>query len=485
MVKNKKHKKSIKTKQSLRPAKLAKAAPEVKAKPKEEGVHRVKIRVIGIGGGGGTIVSEIAAVVPRADFWVANTDVQALKRVGRRCHTLAFGQELTKGLGSGADVKIGQLAAKQAAEKISKLFNGIDLCILVSCLGGGTGSGAAPVFAQLAREANCLTLGIFTLPFRFEGERKMITARQSLAKMLPELSASVIFPNEKIFKLIDPKTGFQQSLSAVNSMLASDLKNLIEIIYLPGMINIDFADLKTILGERGQAAYLASATVDTENRSEMVCKQLLSHPLNDYDPRGAKNILFNISSGQSISIDEVNYIAKQVFDLNPQARIVFGVSQKPNADKAVTVTLLAVGSVHRETQKKKWRKKQSKPEPKLKKDKDEQSTPGKTRQDEVVSAAPKKKTKKSKTKKVALKHKAKGAVKQGVFEKRGAKKGRLPKKRAEKIKKEAEKKPAKVSSAVPRRKSALDIRREMETVEQEQVAQERRWDIPAFLRRQT
>lgn len=494
---------------------------KIKETKKEEGIHRVKIRVIGIGGGGGTIVNELAKTVPRADFWIANTDLQALKRVTKHCHTFSFGQELTKGLGTGADPKIGYLAAKQASEKIVKLFQGIDLCILVSCLGGGTGSGAAPVFAQLAREIGCLTLGIFTLPFHFEGERKLAVAKQSLVKMLPELSASVIFPNEKIFKIIDPKVGFQASLSAVNSMLAEDLKNLIEVIWLPGLINIDFADLKTILGERGQLAYLASATVNIENRAKSVCEQLLAHPLSEYNPRGAKNILFNISFGKNLSIDEVNYISKSVFDLNPQARIIFGVSQNSGLDKGITVTLLAVGArdesrtfpLHgkvRDKKKREARKEVKKHE--ATKDKSRTFPQGKAlgkKKTLALRGAPHKEggrpesllAPKIETKTTVTKKKSSLSPRKRTLRPKKQKIKQKPPSLIRRVLMETKTEPLKSADILGsktikeklnlpgkrykelQRKSALDIRREMESSEQEQVAQERKWDIPAFLRR--
>ena len=209
-------------------------------------VHKTKVRVIGIGGGGGTIVSEIISRMKKADFVVANTDAKALRLI-KKAKRFQFGVNVTKGLGTGMNVEIGEEAALEDKEKIEKLFDGQDVCIVVSSLGGGAGSGASPIFAKLSKNTKCLTYGIFTMPFEFEGSKKMEIAKESLDKIRPHLNAFSVIPNERIFKIIDKGTPLKDALSAINERLAKNLGGLIEMIYLPGLINIDFADLRTIL----------------------------------------------------------------------------------------------------------------------------------------------------------------------------------------------------------------------------------------------
>jgi len=247
-------------------------------KTKTETIKKTKIRVIGIGGGAGNIVSEIASRIKGASFVVANTDLQALRSASRKAQRFQFGKELTQGLGTGMSVELGEMAAQNEKEKIKKILEDQDLLIIVACLGGGTASGAAPIFAKISKNLGNLTLGIFTLPFKFEGEKKMEIARASLEKIKPKLNALSVIPNERIFQIIDKKTPLKQALSAINKSLAESLEGLIETIYQPGLINIDFADLKTILEGQGRLAYLNTVKVQKKGDSvQEVIKKVLSN----------------------------------------------------------------------------------------------------------------------------------------------------------------------------------------------------------------
>ena len=305
------------------------------------GVHRTKIRVIGIGGGGGSIISEIIPRIKKADFVVANTDSRALKAV-KKAKRFQFGQSLTRGLGTGMNVEVGEMAAQNDKEKIKKLFEGQDLCIIIACLGGGAGSGAAPIFGKIARGVGCLTYGIFTLPFEFEGEKKMEIAKESLEKIRPHLNAYSVIPNERIFQIIDKNTPLKNALSVINKRLAETLEGLIEMIYLPGLINIDFADLKTILSGRGRLAYLNTTEIEESNKDE-AAKKVISTPLYPYTIKGARGILYNISGGKEIQLLEVSQISKIVSDsVNKNAKIIFGINQSPKYKDKIKITLLAV-----------------------------------------------------------------------------------------------------------------------------------------------
>ncbi len=388
--------------------------------------HKTKIKVVGIGGGGNSILSEIASKVKKAHFVAANTDRQALKEVSRKAAKFHFGEELTGGLGAGMDPRLGEQAALNVKEKIKKIFEGQDLCILVSCLGGGTGSGASPIFAKISRDLGRVSLGIFTLPFKFEGEKKAEIAKNALEKIKPYLNAYLIIPNEKIFQVVKKETPLKEALSKINQTLAKTLENLINLIYNPGLINIDFADLKTILEGRGKLAYLQVAEAEGEKRAEEALKNLLQSPIYDYSIGGAERILFSISGGADLSMREVWQISKGISDHNKRAKIIFGITPDNSLSPKIKITLLAIGC---QKEKKKKIKKIIKKEP--------------------PPPPPKIKKKKRKIKKQ---------------------------------KKENSQKEEQQVKEIPR-KNALEIKKEVQQEEEKMLAREKEWEIPAFLRR--
>jgi len=337
--------KKAKLKKSVKVTKITEPRSEsfpLRGKPSflEGSVHKTKIRIIGIGGGGSSIVSEIAQRIAsfgkkKISFVVANTDLQALKKTSLKALRLRFGQEITFGLGTGMNPELGKIAAQKEKEKITKILEGQDLLILVACLGGGVGSGATPFFAKISKRLGSLTYGIFTLPFKFEGEKKMEIAKDSLRKLRPHLNSMTIIPNERIFKIIDKKTPLTNALSMINKNLAKSLEGLIEMIYQPGLINIDFADLKTILEEKGKVTYLNTIEVEGPNRVQEAVKKLISNPLYPYTISGARGILFNISGESNLKLSEVNQISRAIWELvRGEAKIIFGISEsKKQKDK--------------------------------------------------------------------------------------------------------------------------------------------------------
>jgi cell division protein FtsZ len=308
-----------------------------------EGVHRAKIRIIGIGGGGGSIISGIASRIKRADFVAANTDARALKILDDRIKKFQFGVNQTKGLGTGMNVEVGESAAEEDKEKIQKIFEGQDLCIIISCLGGGTASGAAPIFAKIAKSAGCLTYGIFTLPFSFEGEKKTLIAQQALQKIKPYFNIFSVIPNEGIFQIIDKNTPLQDALAAINDRLVNNLEGLIERIFSVGLINIDFADLKTILAGYGKLSYLNTIEID-ESHKEDAARRVASTPLYPYTFKGSKGILYNIVGGKSLCLSDVHKISNIISEsVNKNAKIIFGINQNASNAETIKLTLLAVG----------------------------------------------------------------------------------------------------------------------------------------------
>src|SRR3989344_4235273 len=332
-------------KNSKRKVLNATIAPETVIKPQETGddVPRTRIRIIGVGGGGGNIVSEIAKLVGRIDFVGANTDLQALKTLSKNVKRFSFGEDLTSGLGCGMDDRKGEEAARLEKERIKSMMQGQDICILVASLGGGTGSGAVPVFAEVSRELKNLTLGIFCMPFSFEGEKRRQIAERALERVKPILNSYVLIPNENIFRMIDAKTSLKESLSVVNKLLAETLKGFIETLSLPGLINIDFADVRTLLEGRGRLAYLHSATGAGPAKAQAALKEVLVNPLGNYGIAGADRIMFNITGDKDLKMQDVSDIAKTIGAGSPRAKIIFGISFQPEFRDKARITLFAVG----------------------------------------------------------------------------------------------------------------------------------------------
>jgi len=332
-----------KVSKSVQKAKLKKLAKISKPSFLEGPIKKIKIGVIGVGGGGGNIVSELAQRIKKTSFFIANTDSKALKNLPRNVIPFQFGQNVTFGLGTGMDFELAKEAAKKEREKIKKILERQDLIIFIATLGGGVGSGASPVFTRISKRLGNLNFGIFTLPFKFEGEKKIEIAKDSLEKLRPNLNAILVFPNDGIFKFIDKRTPLKEALSVINKNLAESLEDLIEIIYLPGLINLDFADLRTILEGRGKLAYLNTIKISESTKIEEEIKKLIFSSLYPYTIEGAKGVLFNIS-GRDLSLGQIAQISGKIFELvGKEAKIIFGVSKSKKLEKEIKITLLATG----------------------------------------------------------------------------------------------------------------------------------------------
>jgi len=401
---------------------------------------KIKMKVVGIGGGGGSIVSEIAQKLKRIKFLVANTDLQALKKLTRGVEKFHFGRDLTQGLGTGMKAELGKEAAQAEIEKIKKIFQNEDFSILVSSLGGGTGSGASPIFAKVSKDLKNYTLGIFTLPFLFEGQKRMEIALQSLEEIKPNLNTFIVVPNERIFQIIDQKTPMRDAFSAINKILAENLGGLIRMLFLPGVINIDFADLKTILAGKGKLGFLNTVTCQGENRAEEAAKKILENPLYEYGISGAERILFNISGSKDLAMAEVEKISRTISDFNRKAKIIFGISQVESLKNSLKITLLAIGCREKSEvipQKRKRRKPKKLSKSSRKSSKKEKPVVKKIKVGEIKPEEP-------------------------VF---------LPEsKEEEKIE-------------IKTRRNALEVKKDLEKAEQELLAKETQWETPAFLRK--
>jgi len=308
----------------------------------EEALFKARIRVVGIGGGGGSIVSEIAKSLNNASFVICDTDIRALKKNSGVKH-FWFGKEFTHGLGTGVNLEMAKEAAESEKEKIADIFKEQDIVILVSSLGGGLGSGATQIFAKAAKSFGAITLGIFTLPFKFEGNNKSRIAQKALRELKDSLNVSVTISNEKIFKIIDSNTSITEAFSKVNKSLIESLKSLIDLIYNPGLINIDFADLRAILSGSGNYAFLNTAQASGKTRADDIVKKILVNPLYQNSNFNIEKILFNISGGADLNMFEVEKISKSIAELNPNAKIIFGISKNTQSKNKIKTTILMTG----------------------------------------------------------------------------------------------------------------------------------------------
>ncbi len=316
---------------------------------KEESLREIKVSVIGIGGGGGSIISEISTNLTKVSFAAINTDNHALDEVtkSKKVKGVVFGKQHTGGLGTGMDPKIGRKAAEDDIEDVKLLFKEQDIVIFVSSLGGGTGSGALPVFSKAAREMGCLVYGVFTLPFSFEGEKKMKIAKEAIKESGEHLNAITILPNEKIFEVVDKNTPLKKALTSINQTLAESLEGLIETIYETGLINIDFADVKAVLeNKRGsrKLTYFTSVEGDLEEGAEEIVKRAVSNPLYPYEINKASGIIFNITGGKDIGLTDISLISESIAShTEDDAKIIVGIMQKNKFKDRVKIALLATG----------------------------------------------------------------------------------------------------------------------------------------------
>ncbi len=406
----------------------------------EGSTSKTKIRVIGIGGGGGSIISEICSDLPKIDFVAANTDRKSLNALSKKIKIFQFGSNQTKGFGTGMDPELGKNVALEEKDKIKKITEGQDVCILVSSLGAGTGSGSMPVFAKMAKESGAIVYGIFTFPFAFEGSKKMEIAKNALEETKPYLNAISVLPNENIFKIIDKNAPLKEALSIINKNLSESLKGLIEAIYNPGLINIDFADFKTVLEGKGKITYLNTAVFDTSKGIEDSLKRAVSNPFYSYSINGAGGILLNITGSRKIGLNDVSQISKKISDTaKKNAPIIFGISHDDKYGDKIKIMVLAVGCESDDVF------------PQVK---------------EKKSIAISKKKEPSPTKKKDTKEKIKPT---------------------EKPKKENKKPDSKNKSSqkitVKKRRNALETKKEKDEAEKEILENEKKWETPAFLRR--
>lgn len=303
-----------------------------------------KIKVIGVGGGGGNAINRmIAAHVEGVEFMVANTDVQALE-ASQAPIKIQLGVKLTKGLGAGANPEIGRRAALEDTEKIIDALEGADMVFVTSGLGGGTGTGGAPIVASLARELGALTIAVVTKPFAFEGKRRMTQAEQGLAELSEAVDTVICIPNERLMQFVDKGTSFFEAFRIADDILRQGVQGISDIITITGIINRDFADIKTIMKGMGYAV-MGTAIASGENRAAEAANRAISSPLlEDASINGAQGILLNITGSSKLTLHEVHEASTIVQQAAAEnANIIFGAVHDESMKDSVKVTVIATG----------------------------------------------------------------------------------------------------------------------------------------------
>ena len=302
-----------------------------------------KIKVVGVGGSGGSAINRmITAKIKGVEFVAINTDVQALLHNNAR-HKLHIGETTTKGLGAGMDPNIGLQAAQESVEEIRDELKGSDMVFITCGLGGGTGSGASPVVAQVAKELGALVIAIVTKPFAFEGAQRMEIAERSHKELEARVDTIITIPNDKIFQIIDKKTSLLDAFKIVDDVLRQGIQGISEAITIPGLINVDFADVKTIMNNAG-SALMGIGEATGENRAVAAAKKAISSPLLDISIDGARGVLLIFTGSSNLTMNEVNEAAKVITEgADSNAKIIFGTVIDDNMKDKVRVTVIATG----------------------------------------------------------------------------------------------------------------------------------------------
>lgn len=302
------------------------------------------IKVIGVGGGGGNAIEHmIVEKVDGVEFVCANTDLQALRN-SRAQKLMQLGEELTKGLGAGADPEIGRKAAEENREVIRDILAGTDMVFITAGMGGGTGTGAAPIFAEIAKELGILTVAVVTKPFGFEGSKRMQLAEEGIKKLTESVDSLITIPNNKLLPVLGKNISLLSAFKAANDVLLGAVQGIAELITKPGLINVDFADVRTVMSEMGMAM-MGTANASGENRARIAAEAAISSPLlEDVDFSGAGGVLVNITAGPNVSIGEFEEVGDVVKSFTSEnATVVVGTVIDPEMTDELRVTVVVTG----------------------------------------------------------------------------------------------------------------------------------------------
>jgi cell division protein FtsZ len=302
-----------------------------------------QIRVIGVGGGGVNAVNRMIAEGMRGvEFIAVNTDAQALM-LAQSPKRVRIGDKLTRGLGAGSNPDIGEKAAEESSDDLYEALKGSDMVFITAGMGGGTGTGASPIVARVAKEVGALTIGVVTRPFTFEGGKRSKSAEAGITKLKEHVDTLIVIPNDRLLEIVDKRANLQQAFRVADDVLRQGIQGISELITVPGLINLDFADVKTIMSEGG-AALMAVGTATGENRAVEAAQQAISSKLLDVTIDGARGILFNVTGGPSMTLYEVNQAAEIIKSTShPDVNLIFGAVIDENMKDEIRITVIATG----------------------------------------------------------------------------------------------------------------------------------------------
>ncbi len=305
--------------------------------------NMAKIKVIGVGGGGSNAVNRmIASDITGIEFWTMNTDAQALSGANAN-RRLQLGQKLTRGLGAGGNPAIGQKAAEESREEIAAALEGADLVFITAGMGGGTGTGAAPIVAEVAKEMGALTVGVVTRPFTFEGRRRTNQADEGIAALQSRVDTLIGIPNDKLLVVISEQTPVQEAFRLADDVLRSGVQGISDIIMIPGLVNVDFADVRAIMADAG-SAMMGTGQGSGKSRAREAALMAISSPLLESSIEGARGVVFNITGGTDLTLHEVNAAAETIYEaVDPNANIIFGAVLDERMQGEIHITVIATG----------------------------------------------------------------------------------------------------------------------------------------------
>lgn len=309
------------------------------------GLNPCVIKVIGVGGGGCNAVDRMLdTAVGGVQFWSLNTDAQALGRSkAKGARVLNIGSSATRGLGAGGNPEIGRLAAEESRKEIEQMVMGTDLCFVTAGMGGGTGSGAAPVVAEVAKESGCLTVGIVTKPFVFEGKRRMKQAQAAIGRLRAVVDTVIVVSNDRLLEIIPEDTPMERAFAVADDILRQGVVGISDIIIKPGLINVDFADVRSVMSNAG-TALMGIGIGSGKTAAEDAAAAAISSPLLDATIDNAKGVVFNISGGENLSLNEVNRAARTIYaTVEPDANVIFGALTDESLGDSISITVLATG----------------------------------------------------------------------------------------------------------------------------------------------
>ena len=301
------------------------------------------IKVIGVGGAGNNAVNRmIESGIEGVEFVAVNTDRQALM-LSKAGTKIQIGEKITRGLGAGANPDIGGQAAEESRQEISDAIKGADMVFVTSGMGGGTGTGAAPIVASIAKEMGILTIAVVTKPFTFEGKKRLTQAERGIDSLKGKVDTLVVIPNDKLLQIIDRKTTMMEAFKMADDVLRQGVQGISDLIKVPGLVNLDFADVKTIMLNTGMA-HMGIGRASGENRAEDAAKQAIQSPMLETTIDGARGVIINVTGGETLGLHEVNTAAELVQrSVDPEANIIFGAVIDKSLDEDIVITVIATG----------------------------------------------------------------------------------------------------------------------------------------------